>query len=74
MQEPSPITVSNHVPNHCHNIENKWYKFREERLKEIAMESPITWGFPTNSNGVRRRFTIGWTNLFISYFPNFAIS
>ena len=23
---------------HCHNIENKWYKFREERLKEIAME------------------------------------
>jgi hypothetical protein len=23
---------------HCHNIENKWYKFREERLKEIAIE------------------------------------
>lgn len=23
---------------HCHNIENKWYKFREEYLKEIAME------------------------------------
>lgn len=20
---------------HCHNIEDKWYKFREERLKEI---------------------------------------
>lgn len=23
---------------HCHNIENQWYKFREERLKEIAIE------------------------------------
>lgn len=23
---------------HCHNVENKWYKFREERLKEIAVE------------------------------------
>jgi hypothetical protein len=23
---------------HCHNIENKWYKFREEHLKEIAIE------------------------------------
>lgn len=23
---------------HCHNIENKWYKFREECLKEIAIE------------------------------------
>jgi hypothetical protein len=23
---------------HCHNIENKWYEFQEERLKEIAIE------------------------------------
>lgn len=23
---------------HCHNIEHKWYKFRESRLKEIAIE------------------------------------
>lgn len=23
---------------HCHNVENKWYKFREARLKEIAIE------------------------------------
>jgi hypothetical protein len=22
----------------CHNIENEWYKFRDERLKEIAIE------------------------------------
>ncbi len=23
---------------HCHHVENKWYQFREERLKEIAIE------------------------------------
>ncbi len=23
---------------HCHNIEDKWYKFREERLNEIAID------------------------------------
>jgi hypothetical protein len=23
---------------HCHNVEKKWYKFREECLKEIAIE------------------------------------
>jgi hypothetical protein len=23
---------------HCHNIEKKWYKFQEERLKEMAIE------------------------------------